>query len=58
MWYEHYANAQGVWESAIRNAIIQNGAANPINPYQQFYDNRLPKWVSPLYPSMGGEDVR
>jgi len=55
MWYEHYANAQGVWESSIRNAIIQNGAAQAINPYQQFYliDNHLPKWASPLYPSMG-----
>jgi len=53
MWYQHYANAQGVWESSIQNAIIQNGAAQAINPYQQFYDNYLPKWVSPLYPSMG-----
>jgi len=55
MWYQHYANTQGVWESSIWNEIIQNGAANAINPYQRFYliDNHLPKWASPLYPSMG-----
>ena len=53
MWYQHYANAQGVWESSILYSIIQNGGANAINPYQQFYDNRLLKWVNPLYSTMG-----
>jgi len=39
MWPQHYVNTQGVWESSILYAIIQNGGVNAINPYQQFYDN-------------------
>jgi len=53
MWYEHYANAQGVWESSILNTIIQNGAAQAINPYQQFYD----KWYQYFYNQVGGANL-
>jgi len=62
MWYEQ-SILYTIFQNGGANAInpyqqyfdIQVGGANVINPYQQFYltDNCLPKWVSPLYSTMG-----